>query len=54
MNLSEEEAEAYLKVKDGKMYGMVRVSISAYNTKEEVYKLLNLIEDISKKYGVKA
>lgn len=54
MNLSEEEAEAYLKVKDGKMYGMVRVSISAYNTKEEVYKLLNLVEDISKKYGVKA
>ncbi|MEG1481940.1 MAG: aminotransferase, partial [Clostridium sp.] len=54
MNLSEYDTERYLKVNGAKMYGMVRVSIAPYNTREEVYCLLNEIEDISKKYGVKA
>ncbi|MGL4571152.1 MAG: aminotransferase class V-fold PLP-dependent enzyme [Clostridium sp.] len=54
MNLSEYDAERYLKVDGAKMYGMVRVSIAPYNTRDEVYCLLNEIEDISKKYGVKA
>lgn len=53
INIDENKLEEYLKDKDKKMQGMVRVSLSAYNTDYEIYELLNEIEYISKKYSGK-
>lgn len=50
MGIDEIEAEKYLKDPSKKMYGMIRVSLSPYNTVEEINELLNEIEYISKKY----
>lgn len=50
MRIDELEAEKYLYDHTKRMYGMIRVSLSPYNTIEEINELLNEIEYISKKY----
>lgn len=46
MNVSESEAREFLKNHDKKMFGMIRVSFGVYNSLDEVYSFLNVIEDI--------
>ena len=53
INIDENKLDEYLKYKNDKMPGMVRVSLSSYNTKYEIYELLNEIEYICKKYSGK-
>lgn len=49
MNLTEEESSRFLYDENYKMYGMVRVSIGPYNTKEEIDILLNELEYLNKR-----
>lgn len=53
MGINEIEASEYLVDSSKKMYGMVRVSLSPYNTISEIYDLLNELEYISKNYSKK-
>ena len=53
MGIDEIKASEYLIDNSKKMYGMVRVSLSPYNTIDEIYDLLNELEYISKNYSKK-
>jgi selenocysteine lyase/cysteine desulfurase len=46
MNVSEDEAKAFLENPTKKMLGMVRVSFALYNSIDEVNIFLNVLEDI--------
>lgn len=48
MNISENEAKAYLADSTQKMSGMIRVSFAPYNTLNEVNLFLNAVSDIAK------
>ena len=47
MNVSEDEAKAFLESPDKKMLGMIRVSFALYNSIDEVNMFLNVVEDIA-------
>lgn len=49
MGIDEASSSAFLKEPNGRMQGMIRVSLGIYNNRDEVEYFLNTIEDICRK-----